>query len=147
VRTFFLYREGTEPIDSRSVGALACRIEATLGGPATANQPLVVDVTVTNTGDAVWLEPTAEYGGVALGVHVYDGSGRLQAFDCRRQGRTSPARVIMPGETAACRMTVPPQPAGRCTLELDCVASKVTWFAQVGSTPARLDVDVSAASS
>ena len=35
VRTFFLYREGVERVDSRSVDALACSIDATLAGPTT----------------------------------------------------------------------------------------------------------------
>ena len=145
VRTFFLYREGAERIDSRSVDALAGRIEATLHGRATAHQLLVVSATVTNSGDAVWLDSEAECGGVALGVHVYDTSWRLLAFDYRRQRLTEPARDIAPGETVVCHLTVPPRPAGRYTLELDCVTSKVAWFAQVGSPPARIAVDVSAA--
>ena len=101
-----------------------------------------MDVTVTNSGSAVWLTPDAEYGGVAVGVHVYDASGALLVFDCARQRLTDPAREIAPGETVACRVRVPPQPAGRYILELDCVAARVTWFSQMGSQPVRIPVDV-----
>jgi hypothetical protein len=147
VRTFFLYREGTERVDSRSVDALACRIEATAGEVASGSQPIVVDVTVTNTGQAVWLAPdgvSGEYGGVAVGVHVYDQSGQLLEFDFARQRLTEPPREIAPGETVACRLVLPPRAPGRYILEIDCVAARVTWFAQIGSAPARLPVNVAA---
>ena len=99
-------------------------------------------MTVTNSGEAVWLMPDAEYGGVSVGVHVYDAAGKLLEFDCVRQRLADPPREISPGETVTCRLALPPRPAGRYILEVDCVASKVTWFAQVGSTPARVAVDV-----
>ena len=101
-----------------------------------------MDVTVTNTGQAVWLAPDAEYGGVAVGVHVYDQSGQLVTFDSVRQRLTEPPREIAPGETAACRLVLPPLAPGRYILEIDCVAARVTWFAQIGSAPARLPVNV-----
>lgn len=143
VRTFFLFKEGAERVDSRSADALACRIDATLvSAPAIAHQPLVVDAAVRNSGAAVWLRPDAENGGVAIGVHLYDASGTLLVFDFHRQPLTDPAREIAPGEAVACRLLLPPQPAGRYILELDCVASKVTWFSPVGSQPVRIPVDV-----
>lgn len=142
VRTFFLFREGAERVDSRSADALACRIDAALSASPVEQQPFFIDVTVRNSGAAVWLRPEAEYGGVALGVHLYDGSGNLLAFDVRRQRLTEPPREIAPGETVACRVELPPQRAGRYILELDCVASKVSWFAQVGSPPLRLPIEV-----
>jgi hypothetical protein len=39
-------------------------------------------------------------------------------------------------------LTLPPIARGRYRLEVDCVASHVTWFAQVGSKPATLVVEV-----
>jgi hypothetical protein len=39
---------------------------------------------------------------------------------------------------------LPPQPVGRYILELDCVASKVAWFSQVGSQPVRIPIDIAA---
>jgi hypothetical protein len=37
---------------------------------------------------------------------------------------------------------LPPIAAGRYRVELDCVASHVTWFAQVASRPASVIVEV-----
>ena len=86
VRTFFLVKSGTESLDSRSVGALGCRIDAVVGDAAVfERQPVTIDATVRNTGGGVWLKPETEYGGVALGAHLYDGSGNLIAFDLVRQ--------------------------------------------------------------
>ena len=59
-----------------------------------------------------------------------------------RQRLTEPPREVAPGETVACSLVLPPRAPGRYILEIDCVAARVTWFAQIGSTPARLPVDV-----
>ena len=56
---------------------------------------------------------------------------------------TDPPREIAPGETVACRLTLPPLARGRYHLEIDCVAAGVTWFAQRGSTTVALDVTMS----
>ncbi len=64
-------------------------------------------------------------------------------FDFHVEPLTDPPREILPGETVRCRVTLPPIAAGRYRLELDCVASQVTWFAQVGSRPATVIVEVS----
>jgi hypothetical protein len=61
-----------------------------------------------------------------------------------RQPLTEPSREVFPGEIVACRLAIPPQPPGRYVVELDCVASKVIWFSQVGSEPVRLPVEISA---
>jgi SAM-dependent methyltransferase len=143
VRTFFLFKEGAERLDSRAAGALACTLEAALvSRPALEREPMLVDVTVRNRGAAVWLRPEAEYGGVALGAHLYHASGKLLAFDFHRQHLTEPSREIAPGETVSCRLTLPPQPAGKYVVELDCVSSNVIWFSQVGSQPARIAIDI-----
>jgi ubiquinone/menaquinone biosynthesis C-methylase UbiE len=143
VRSFFLFKGGAAIVDSRSAHALACTIEARLGPEnPIEDAPFFLDVRVRNSGAAVWLPAEEEYGGVALGAHVYDPSGRLLAFDACRQSLTEPPREIGPGEAVSCRLRVPPQPAGRYVLELDCVSSKVVWFAQVGSAPPRITVDI-----
>ena len=136
VRHFFLMREGEEPADSRGVAGLACGIRARLAHPPVAGPPWVVEADVTNTGTARWLPADVEYGGVKLGAHLYDATGVLLEFDLAAQPLTSPPRAILPGETVVCALTMPAQPPGRYRLEIDCVASRVTWFAQVGSQPA-----------
>ncbi len=143
VRSFCLEKGGAGRADSRTPGDLACDVRATLvGAPATEGQPLVVDAIVTNTGAATWLPSDAPLGGVSLGTHLYDGSGTLVTFDFHCERLTDPPREIPPGDTVRCRVALPPIGAGRYRLELDCVASHVTWFAQVGSRPATLTVEV-----
>jgi hypothetical protein len=143
VRNFYLFREGFERLDSRSAMGLVCQIEAThVGAPAKAGQPVLIDVTVTNCGTATWLASNEPAGGVALGVHLYDTAGKLLKLDLYWQDLTDPPREIAPDETVHVRMALPSLSAGGYVLEIDCVAQGVTWFAQVGSQPARLALDV-----
>lgn len=142
VRTFFLIKDGADPRNSRSIEGLSCDITATrTAGMVTEGEPIVIDATVTNTGMAVWL-PWPDRGGVALGVHLYDGAGALVNFDLHCTPLVTPARNIVPGETVVLQITVPPLARGRYRLELDCVASGVTWFSQVGSQSVTLPVEV-----
>ena len=143
VRSFLLFKEGTERADSRSVSGLACDIRAALAdAPVREGQPLLVDAAVTNTGTTPWLSAEAEAGGVMLGAHLYDASGKLLRFDAARAVLTQPPREVAPGETVRCRISVPPQPAGQYAIEVDAVAARVTWFAQIGSRPATVSVEV-----
>jgi len=143
VRSFYLYREGFERLDSRSASGLVCQIEATLAEtPAKDGQPVLIDVTVTNRRTATWLASNDPVGGVALGVHLYDTAGKLLKLDLHWQDLTDPPREIAPEETVHVRMALPGLSAGNYVLEIDCVAQGVTWFAQVGSQPARLALDV-----
>jgi hypothetical protein len=143
VRSFFLYKEGSERIDSRSAAGLACEIAARLiTSPVLEGQPIVVEATVTNRGSAIWLPSNATFGGVAAGAHLYDAAGKLITFDLHWERLTDPPREIAPGETVTVRISLPSQPAGKYLLEIDCVAARVTWFAQAGSRPAQLAVEV-----
>jgi SAM-dependent methyltransferase len=143
VRSFFLFKEGSERLDSRSTSGLASDVTATLvSSPAIEGQPIVVDATVTNRGSGIWLPSDAPFGGVALGTHLYDEGGKLITFDLHWERLTDPPREIASGETVNVRMSLPPQPAGRYLLEVDCVASGVAWFAQLGSQPAQLALEV-----
>ncbi|HEX6159572.1 MAG TPA: methyltransferase domain-containing protein, partial [Thermoanaerobaculia bacterium] len=134
VRIFYLQKAGTEEVDSRTISALACRIEATLG-PVRSGEPIAVTATVVNTGSATWLPADTKPGGVSLGCHLYS-RGALVQFDYHWQGLAD--RPIAPGEEVRVEFRMPPLPPGEYDLEFDCVANEVTWFAQVGSTPCRL---------
>ena len=143
VRSFFLYKEGSERLDSRSAAGLACEIAATLvTSPAIEGQPVMIDATATNRGTATWLASNEPVGGVALGVHLYDDAGKLITLDLHWERLTDPPREIAPGETVHIRMSIPGQSAGKYLLEIDCVAAGVAWFAQLGSQPVRLALDV-----
>jgi SAM-dependent methyltransferase len=142
VRNFFLVKAGEERIDSRSSLALACEIAAPPSVTAREGERVTIDVTVTNSGAATWLPSDNPSGGVALGTHFYDRAGKLIAFDVHWQPLTEPPREVVPGETLSVRISLPPQGAGQYVAELDCVAARVTWFAQAGSRPARVEVRV-----
>lgn len=132
VRDFFLTKAGIEEIDSRHPAGLKAAIEAKLeSGRVTA--------TVRNIGRAKWLPSTELYGGVMLGAHLYAENGRLIKFDYAWQGLD---RALAPQEETTVSFDIAPLDAGRYVIELDCVANKVAWFAQLGSTPARIEVEV-----
>jgi ubiquinone/menaquinone biosynthesis C-methylase UbiE len=145
VRSFFLFKEGTERIDSRSRSGLAAEVVAAMIGPVIEGRPIIVDAVVTNVGSAIWLPSDLPFGGVALGAHLHDVSGKLITFDLHWERLTEPPREIAPGETVRVRMSLPPQAAGRYVLEIDCVAAGVAWFAQLGSRPAQLALEVARA--
>ncbi|HEX6082898.1 MAG TPA: methyltransferase domain-containing protein [Thermoanaerobaculia bacterium] len=131
-RTFFLTKAGVEELDSRRTEGLRAVIEARLDG-------LNVHVTVRNIGKAKWLDSHEPHGGVALGAHLHDAHGQLVDLD---YARTVLPRPLAPGEEVTFDFVLPPLQPGRWVVELDCVAEKVAWFAQVGSTPTRLAIDV-----
>jgi hypothetical protein len=112
--------------------------------PVVDGRPWLIDAFITNTGTATWLPSDSSHAGVLLGAHVYDSSGKLLFFDAARQSLGDASCRIAPGESVQARIALPSLPAGRYRIELDCVAEGVTWFAQVGSQPAMLRVDVHA---
>jgi SAM-dependent methyltransferase len=143
VRSFFLYKEGSDRADSRSESGLECDICVTLvSTPGIGGEPLQIDATVTNSGSAAWLPSDAAYGGVSLGAHLYDAAGALLSFDFATARLTDPPREIAPGETVDCSVWLPPLRAGRYVLQLDCVAAHVAWFAQIGSRPAIVPLEI-----
>ncbi|MEA2338469.1 MAG: hypothetical protein QOE82_2476 [Thermoanaerobaculia bacterium] len=143
VRNFFLFKEGSERLDSRSAAGLASEVAATIvTSPVVEGQPIVVEATITNRGEAIWLASDAGPGAVAVGAHLHDANGKLITFDLQWERLTAPPREIAPGETVTVRMSLPPQKAGRYVLEIDCVAAGVAWFAQLGSQPAQLALEV-----
>lgn len=139
VRTFFLHKAGAAAGDSRSGAGLSCEIAAVLQD---ADEPVGLDVTVANNGTAVWLPAGEGHGAVFVGAHVYDAAGKLLAFDAARARLSEDERRIEPGTVVRARLILPRLDAGRYIVELDCVADGVTWFAQRGSHPARVTVDI-----
>jgi ubiquinone/menaquinone biosynthesis C-methylase UbiE len=142
VRSFYLVKQGTARVDSRSATGLACDIRASIAGPASGASGIAIEVVVTNTGAATWLPSGTTPGGVSLGAHLYDESGALRSFNFHTWPLTHPSREIAPGEAVTCRLTLPSLPPGPHRVELDCVADRVTWFAQAGSRTVTLTVTV-----
>jgi SAM-dependent methyltransferase len=142
VRHFVLVKEGAEPKDSRRADGLGCDIRLAAAPVALAGQPVVMEVTVTNSGSAIWLPSDAVPGGVRLGAHLYDRNGALIDYNAGSASLLAPPRGIHPGETVSARVAIAPQPPGRCTVELDCVAAGVTWFSQLGSQPLAVPIEI-----
>jgi ubiquinone/menaquinone biosynthesis C-methylase UbiE len=142
IRNFVLVKEGTERSDSRSSAGLACEIDARLAEPAVEGRPIAVHVIATNVGDAIWLPRTADIGGVSLGFHVFDEGDALLSTEVLSNALKDGFREVPPGEIATLTVSLPPLPTGRYVVEIDCVADRVGWFAQLGSRPARIDFDV-----
>ena len=132
VRDFFLVKGGDAPLDSRHAEALACTIDARLVDATH------VHVVVRNAGRARWLPSGVEPGAVNLGCHLYDGAGTLIKFDHAWADLTPDKRAVAPGETVETTMTIPKLEPGRYQIEIDLVAARVGWFAQLGSKPARI---------
>jgi hypothetical protein len=139
VRFFALVKGGEGAADSRSPAGLKCDIRVLTDRREDLQGARMLEVAVTNTGTATWLPSNELRGGVSLGSHVYDESGNLVSFDFHVVPLTNPPRAIQPGESVRTQFTVPALPAGGRRLELDCVASHVTWFAQAGSKPILVD--------
>lgn len=139
-RNFVLRKAGSEEIDSRHSDGLRAALEASLeSGSVRAGQPIPVRVVVSNLGRANWLPSNELYGGVLLGGHLYAADGRLLRFDYAWQALD---RALAPGEETIVSFELPALDAGDYLVELDCVANKVTWFAQTGSSPARIALRV-----
>ena len=143
VRDFVLVKAGDVRAESRQPRGLACEIRpAATHATAPAGMPFVLEATVTNTGQAYWLPSDAPHGGVSLGAHVYDEQRALVNFGAARVPLADPPRTIAPNETVSCRLTISGLPPGRYCVELDCVAEHVAWFAQAGSPPAVVSVEI-----
>ena len=142
-RTFFLTKAGAERVDSRRADGLAAHIHvAAIEEAFRADAPIVVEALVTNTGTSTWLPWTDGHGGVGCSAHLYDAAGTLLEFDAGVGPIGDPPREVAPGETVAVRVRVLPQRAGQYIVELDCVAAHVSWFAPLGSRPARVSITV-----
>ena len=138
-RSVFFLHKGELRLDSRGHTGLAhaLQVEPT-AVPVSGEGAVTLAFTITNTGEAHWLNQAPEiFGLVRLGCHLYDEAGTLVSVDHFRSELPS---ALAPGETI--RMTVAvPVPQGRpCTLMFDLVAEGVRWFENEGSTPVAVKV-------
>jgi len=133
-RAIFFLHKGPLARDSRSHIGLrhVIRIDKT-DYVVQAGQPLRLTVSVTNSGDASWLNTNSEiFGIVRLAAHLYDGDGALLNIDFSRHELPAP---VGPGETVNMTIEESLPGSGRYRLAFDLVAEGVTWFENVGSTP------------
>jgi SAM-dependent methyltransferase len=139
VGTFTLHKRGEETLDSRTTRGLHCRIEVHLPQHATAGEAIPFTATVENIGTSFWLPSAAVVGGVSLGSHLYQ-DDHLSKFDFEWWTLTTDG--LAPGAQTTVHGTVPPLTKGRYAIEFDCVANRVTWFEQSGSTTTRAMIEV-----
>jgi SAM-dependent methyltransferase len=143
-RLFFLQKAGAAPLDSRSRAGLNAKLEVRLAS-ATVKEgsPLSAQAVVTNSGRSIWLPRTAQIGGVQLGSHLLDASGKLLEHGYSRHALSpGEGRSIAPGETVTIDLQVPPPAKGRYVLEFDLVSGSVTWFSAQGAATVRLAIQV-----
>ncbi len=95
-------------------------------------------VRLENAGSATWR--SRDDAGVQLSYHWLDDRGNAIVWD---GPRTAFAHPIEPGETVELELELAvPQPPGPYRLAFDLVEEYRFWFAEIGSTPLELPVDV-----
>ena len=139
VRTFTMRKRGEELLDSRTARGLLSRVSIDIEPRAAAGAEIPYSATVENIGTATWLPSTIETGGVSLGAHLYR-DDRLVNFDFAWLALLT--EPLPPGGQITAQGKLPPLQKGHYTLDFDCVANRVTWFEQAGSSVARRTIDV-----
>ena len=139
VGTFTLHKRGEEALDSRTARGLLCRIEVHLPPRAKAGEEIPFTATVENIGTSFWLPSAAEVGGVSLGSHLYQ-DDHLAKFDFEWWKLTTEG--LAPGAQTTVQGKIPPLATGHYAIEFDCVANRVTWFEQAGSTTTRAIIEI-----
>ncbi len=129
--------------DSRRPETLLARFRhVECPGSLRVGVPAAFRIRVQNTGQTRWLAHAdrSGVGQVRLGLSLLDSEGRLRQLDF---GRCSLARDVAPGEEVRIEGEVPPLPdAGRYLLRFDLVAEGVSWFADRGTIPCAVPIEV-----
>ena len=73
-------------------------------------------------------------------MHVFDAAGALVRTDVLETPLREEGGAVQPGETVTVDIALPRDRRGPMTVEFDCVADRVGWFAQLGSRPARVEI-------
>jgi hypothetical protein len=128
-------RVGEHPVPA---GPLAVRWLAYELPELRAGAEAAVEVVLRNAGSATWR--TRGDGGVRLSYHWLDDRGNPIVWDGPRVEFGEP---VAPGDEVEVVLRVgAPRPPGRYRLAFDLVEEHRYWFAEVGSTPLELDVEV-----
>jgi hypothetical protein len=128
-------RVGEHPVPA---GPLAVRWLAYDLPELRAGAESTVEVTLRNAGTATWRAHADR--GVRLSYHWLDDRGNAIVWDGPRVDFGGP---VAPGDEVEVALRVrAPQPPGRYRLAYDLVEELRFWFAEVGSQPLELDVEV-----
>jgi hypothetical protein len=109
--------------------------------PVRAGEPVRVCVQVRNSGSVRWLHSNLNhFAMVKVGGHLYDQDMRLLDHDFLR---VQLEHDVSPGQEVAVEDSFAGDRPGRYYVLLELVSERVAWFAQAGSEPLRLEVQVS----
>jgi len=130
-----MQRVGEHPVPA---GPLAVRWLAYELPGFRAGEEAAVEVLLRNAGTATWRSRGDR--GVKLSYHWLDDRGNALVWDGPRADFRDP---VGPGDELEVALRVrAPQPPGRYRLAFDLVEEHRFWFAEVGSAPLELEVDV-----
>jgi hypothetical protein len=126
----------TSILDSRNPGLLSAEIAMSDPRPLTvaAGQAFEVPVSVTNSGDTLWLTGQTVRAGIVMpGVKIVDEFGEIVS---ELHGHPMLPRAVVPGQTLALNLELnAPMKPGVYTAKVDLVDQHVCWFEERGSKP------------
>jgi 2-polyprenyl-3-methyl-5-hydroxy-6-metoxy-1,4-benzoquinol methylase/glycosyltransferase involved in cell wall biosynthesis len=122
--------------DSRNPGVLLAEIALRDSRPLTvaAGEAFEVPVSITNTGDTLWLSGQTVRAGIVMpGVKIVDEFGEIAS---ELHGHPMLPRAVVPGQTLALDLefTAPLKP-GVYSAKVDLVDQHICWFEERGSEP------------
>jgi len=142
--SLFFLTKGEYIPDSRTHQGLKHRIDSLhvkedrLRGKV--NEPLTLQATIKNTGEAKWLvDNIRNIGVVFVGMHLYDSSDNLLDLDFYRK---KISKELYPGDETSETLSIMFPNPGTYHLIVDLVSESVCWFEQLGSVPQRILVEI-----
>jgi SAM-dependent methyltransferase/glycosyltransferase involved in cell wall biosynthesis len=129
--------------DSRAPGVLRAEfsLRRSLPQQTEPGTKLEIPLTIRNTGDTLWLNGQTVRAGIVMpGLRVIDQDGKIVS---ELHGHPLLPRAVAPGKSIAIEMqlTAPAQP-GKYTVRIDLVDQHVCWFAERGSQPLVITLEV-----
>jgi hypothetical protein len=129
--------------DSRNPGVLRAKFTVIEPAPraAAAGARLNIKITITNTGDTLWLSGQTVRAGIVMpGVRIIDELGTIVS---ELHGQPMLPRSVVPGQSVslAIQFTAPDK-TGSYTLKIDLVDQHICWFEERGSHPLSLSFEV-----
>ncbi len=135
------FYKGEDRLDSRHASGLAYSMQVTPKElQAKQDDSIELEARIENTGENIWLHNTdSGIGIVNIGIKLAEGEDG-SVFSER--DRISLDKDIKPGNVIEKRIPFQCDRKGRQTLLIDLVSEHVCWFAEGGSKPARITIDV-----
>jgi len=142
VELLLLKKKGTRVYTSKGPNILNARIEPHLQrGDLRAGEPYALTLSVTNTGDTLWLHKTVDgIGEVRIGVQLKSADRVLLNENYHRAALP---HDVAPGESVELETVLPPvAEPGDYFLEIDGVSEGIIWFKDVSYNPLAVSLKV-----